>query len=286
MFVKAIKDSISFTKQLRTIHRTYGSKDVHKTASTLMVINQDGWLLTAKHVAQNFNLANILNKRYQDFQHAKKDSVLSQAEIENQFKYKPGVPIQLKNQFYGVFKGTPSGIKVIFHKTLDLALVKIEGDVDMLTNEYPLFSENEVEVGMMLCKLGYPFSEYTCVAYDAIQDDIVFTQTGKQSSPYFPLDGMVTRKIGNGEKVIGFEMSTPGIKGQSGGPVFDEQGVIYGMQSGTKSHDLDLRMKKSIQTIDGPVDHTTYAFMNVGVVISSREIIAFLEENSVKHRVI
>lgn len=286
MFVKAIKDSISFTKQLRTIHRTYGSKEVHKSASTLMIINKEGWLLTAKHVAQNFNLANVLNKRYQDYQKAKSDALLSQKEIESKFKYKPGVPIQLKNQFYGVFKGTPSGIKVIFHKTLDLALVKIEGDVEMLTNEYPLFSETEVEVGMMLCKLGYPFSEYTSIAYDDVQDDINFTQTGKQSSPYFPLDGMVTRKIGNGEKVIGFEMSTPGIKGQSGGPVFDEQGVIYGMQSGTKSHDLDLRMKKSIQTMDGPIDHTTYAFLNVGVVLSSKEIIAFLQENEVKHRVI
>jgi S1-C subfamily serine protease len=211
---------------------------------------------------------------------------MTQSEIESKYKYKPGVPVQLKNQFYGVFKGIPSGIKVIFHKTLDLALVKIEGDVEMLASEYPLFSETEVEVGLMLCKLGYPFSEYTCVAYDETADDILFTQTGKLNSPYFPLDGMVTRKIGNGEKVIGFEMSTPGIKGQSGGPVFDEQGVVYGMQSGTKSHDLDLRMKKSIQTMDGPIDHTTYAFLNVGVVISSIEIIKFLQENNVKHRVI
>ena len=33
-------------------------------------------------------------------------------------------------------------------------------------------------------------------------------------------------------------MSTPGFKGQSGGPLFDERGIIYGMQSAITSLNL------------------------------------------------
>ncbi len=284
MFVKAIKDSASFTKQLRTIHRTYGSKEVHKSASSLIVINKDGWLLTAKHVAQNFQLANALNKRYNEYKTDLSSGQLSNDQLKEKYKYRPGMPIQFKNQFYNVFKGTPSKVQFITHETLDLALIHIEGGVEMLTNEYPLFSETEVEPGMMLCKLGYPFSEYTTVAYDEVKDDIRFTQEGHHQSPYFPLEGMVTRKIGNQNGVMGFEMSTPGIKGQSGGPVFDEQGVVYGMQSATRSHDLDLRMKKQIMTQDGPAENTSYAFLNVGIVISSKQIIDFMREKDVTFR--
>lgn len=284
MFVKAIKDSASFTKQLRTIHRTYGSKEVHKSASTLMVINKEGWLLTAKHVAQNFQLANTLNARYTEYKKDRMAGTFTAEQLKEKYKYKTGMPIQLKNQFYNVFKGTPSRVQFITHETLDIALIHIEGGVEMLTHEYPLFSETEVEPGMMLCKLGYPFSEYTTLKYDELTDDIEFTQEGHHASPYFPLEGMVTRKIGNQKKVIGFEMSTPGIKGQSGGPVFDEQGVVYGMQSATRSHDLDLRMKKQVMTQDGPADHASYAFLNVGIVISAKEIVQFMKDKDVSYR--
>jgi hypothetical protein len=285
MFVKAIKDSAGFTKQLRTIHRTYGSKEVIKSASTLMTINKDGWLLTSKHVAQNFNLANVLNQRYEEYKKDRDINHMSDADLKAKYQFQKGMPVQLKNQFFGVFQGVPKSIRVVFHKTLDLALVHVEGDdIKMLSTEYPLFSETEVEAGMMLCKLGYPFAEYTCVAYEELTDDINFTQEGQLNSPYFPLEGMVTRKIGDGNSIVGFEMSTPGIKGQSGGPVFDEQGVVYGVQTGTRSHDLDIKMTKTIRLKEGLVEQDEYAFLNVGIVISSKEVIAFLNENNVKYR--
>lgn len=285
MFVKAIKDSALYTKQLRTIHRTYGSKEVIKSASTLIILNDQGWLLTSKHVAQNFNLANVLNQRYEEYKKDKDENHLSDSDLKAKYNFQKGMPVQLKNQFFGVFQGVPQSIRVLFHKTLDLALVHVEGsDIKMLCEHFPLFSETEVEAGMMLCKLGYPFAEYTCVAYEELTDDINFTQDGQLNSPYFPLDGMVTRKIGDGQKIIGFEMSTPGIRGQSGGPVFDEQGVVYGIQTGTRSHDLDIKMTKTIRLKEGPINQDEYAFLNVGIVISSKEVIEFMRENNVTFR--
>ena len=54
------------------------------------------------------------------------------------------------------------------------------------------------------------------------------------NSPTFPIDGIITRLIIQHNRLGGIEMSTPGLRGQSGGPLFDANGIIYGMQSSTR----------------------------------------------------
>ncbi len=79
-------------------------------------------------------------------------------------------------------------------------------------------------------RLGYPFPEFSNFQYNRITDDIEWTTTGNPHSPKFPLDGMVTRFGGDSVQNLTIEMSTPGLRGQSGAPLFNSEGLIYGMQ--------------------------------------------------------
>ena len=62
-----------------------------------------------------------------------------------------------------------------------------------------------------------------------MDDDIEWTNSGNPNSPLSPLDGIITRFGVDNNQIVSIEMSTPGLRGQSGGPLFDSEGLVYGM---------------------------------------------------------
>lgn len=91
-----------------------------------------------------------------------------------------------------------------------------------------------------------------------------WTNIGRQNTPQFPLEGMVTRHLSGPGGVIGFEMSTPGLRGQSGGPAFDAEGRVWGIQAATAHLDLnfDVDMQVVRQGVKKPVKES--AILHVG----------------------
>jgi hypothetical protein len=94
----------------------------------------------------------------------------------------------------------------------------------------------ELSQGTSLCKLGFPFHEFKAQFDSAssqfiISDPVTFVR--------YPLDGILTRYINfeapDKSRTAKFvEMSSPGLRGQSGGPWFDVNGVVWGLQSRTQ----------------------------------------------------
>ena len=71
---------------------------------------------------------------------------------------------------------------------------------------------------------------------------------GSVPLPLFPMEGMFTRVVntrapgsGDGEPSAFIETSTPSVVGQMGGPVFDADAVVWGIQSHTMHHALGFR---------------------------------------------
>ena len=104
------------------------------------------------------------------------------------------------------------------------------------------------------------------------------------STPRFPIDGMMTRQIADANGTIfGIEMSTPGLRGQSGGPLFDEDGIIYGMQFATKHLHLGFDIiDMKIQS--GGMERTVsnQPFLHVGHCIYVEVIKDFLREKDIE----
>jgi hypothetical protein len=94
---------------------------------------------------------------------------------------------------------------------------------------------------------------------------------------------MLTRNLIDAGKVFGIELSTPGLKGQSGGPLFNEQGLICGMQSMTNHLHLGFDMKNAEHKIGGKtIKVTNQPFLHVGHCIHADVIKEFLTANSIR----
>ena len=94
---------------------------------------------------------------------------------------------------------------------------------------------------------------------------------------------MITRRLLDSEgQVYGFEISTPGLRGQSGGPAFDTEGKIWVMQFATKHLDLDFDVDQEVLR-KGIKEHVTdSAFLHVGGCIHIDVVKAFMKENNVQ----
>lgn len=289
MFMNAISRASTFTRPINTIMRTYGGKQVVPGSGTLFFVNRDGWAVTCKHIAEMIANADGINQHYQRFRQDvqrlphdnKQQAALKGLEIK--YKYQAGSIIQLKNNFVDCVDSMTS-LTWHMHPSLDLALLHFDGFRQIHYTDVAKFSRNPdaARQGKFLCRLGYAFPEFNNFIYNKDKDDIEWTNTGIQHSPQFPIEGMVTRFLGENGQIYGIEMSTPGLRGQSGGPLFDERGVVYGMQFSTKHLHLGFDLvDKEIQVNNQPKKISDYSFLHLGQCIHAEAIKAFLRQHQV-----
>ena len=146
-----------------------------------------------------------------------------------------------------------------------------------------MFSKEMPMQGQSVCKLGYAFPEYSYFEYK--NNDIVVKDEKISNFPLFPMDGIVTRHVVDEEGNISmFETSTPGLRGQSGGPVFSPDGTVYGIQTLTKHIDLNFDVDTEVKRGVDRKRVTFTPFINLGVCISSVEVIKFLDENNIEYQ--
>lgn len=289
MLVQAIELVQEFTRPIHFITRVLGSQDVHPGTATMFFVNDHGEAITCRHVANLLIETELINKRYTDFSSEKaalpKDKRLGQkiGELKAKYQLKEGVAIQQKYMFPGCFD-TLASIDFNLHTTLDLAILKFKGfnSIKYVGNAKFLKDAALIKQGKYLCRLGYPFPEFTNYEYDAAKDVIDWTNAGITGTPRFPIDGIVTRLIKDNVHTCGIEMSTPGLKGQSGGPLFDTAGVVYGMQSMTHHLHLGFDMKDK-EIVDGgkKVKVSNHPFLHLGGCVHVDVIKSFLKQHAV-----
>lgn len=293
MFVKAIEEIQKFTRPVHTIIRHYHNDFIQPDAATLFFVNEDGVAITCKHVLNVLIQEEQINAHFENFRKerhllgTKQDGKYKKKIKELEAKYnftQPDSVAQLKNIVSSCFD------KITFdyfaHPTLDLAILKFKDFKDKHYSSYATFIKDtsQIKPGRTLCRFGFPFAEFTNYEYDTLNDDIHFTATGNMSSPSFPIDGIITRQVStDGKKIIGIEMSTPGLRGQSGGPLFDANGLVYGLQSETIHFHLGFNEKKvEIITKGKKSNVINDTFFNAGRCVHVDCIKEFLTDNKVK----
>jgi hypothetical protein len=289
MFVSAIETAMKFTRPIHTISRTYGSSLVQAGASSLFFVNSDGWALTCGHVAKQIVISDQVLKRKIAFE---KDLLSPQTdkkkkwkkEVEKKYNLTNSETYEIYNNFFNCVVGDLN-IDIKIHKEVDVALIHFNNYSKLLCDTFPVFiSDNSfIKAGRSVCRLGYPFAEFTNYEYIKEEDKIQWTTEGKKETPYFPVEGMVTRQLLNKEgKLIGFELSTPGLRGQSGGPAFDVNGRVLGMQAATAHLDMNFDVKQDVFRTGKKKKVEDYAFLHVGHCIHVSILKEFMTENGVK----
>lgn len=290
MFVKAIETVDGFTRPIHTITRTYSGL-ISPVASTLFFVNDEGAAITTRHVINLIVQAQGINDKYVNFRNERdqlpKDSRFRRklTLLRSKYNYKRETVVQVKNNFINSVAPI-AGFKTITHPTLDLGIIIFNGFTSKIYSSHATFVKDSARIqqGRYLCRLGYPFPEFSNYQYNKEKDDIEWTNTGVIISPRFPIDGIITRHIGDSNRrIVGIEMSTPGLLGQSGGPLFDTDGLIYGMQYAT--HHLHLGFDiKDMEIVSGGKKSkiSNFPFLHVGQCIHADIIKEFLTLHNIK----
>jgi len=167
-----------------------------------------------------------------------------------------------------------------------LVIGRLEPFNQKIISTYPVLKDPalNLNIGTSLCKLGYPFHDIKASFNDT--KNTFELAPGSVPLPLFPIEGIYTRNIiagksKNGKYDIKFlETSTPGLRGQSGGPIFDSNGVVWALQSRTNHFPLGFSPK--IRKNGKEVEENQ--FLNVGWGIHPELIVAFLSDNGIKFR--
>jgi hypothetical protein len=290
MFVEAIKKVSEFTRPIHTITRGYNSDLVMPGAATMFFVNELGVAITCNHVATIITQTEVANNKYSLFKKEKESLSISKKynrnlrDLEKKYQYQNGITVQIKNMFIDCVDKLDN-FEIISHPVYDLAIIKLHGYLNLSYKNYAVFlkDENKIQQGRSLCRLGYPFPEFSNYKYNPKKDDIEWTDEGQPGTPRFPIDGIITRHLLDSNNIVAIELSTPGLRGQSGGPLFDVDGKIYGMQSTTSHLHLGFDIKE-VEISDGSKTRkvSNYPFLHLGACVHARIIKSFLKENNIK----
>ena len=284
MYKKSIKDNSKYLVPFVEGLKYYGSDEIEHGIGTMIILNEHGDVLTCKHVAERFIFNEQLSSKYRIMsQELKEASKRERKQLEKEYNLKDDtivlsnihLPFDIKNNF---------SINIILHNFLDLAVIRFEG-LNIKLDNYPVFSKELPEQGQSVCKLGFAFPEYDIYEYSKEKDSIVLKNDRVEHYPLFPMDGIVTRLVMDDQKHLSmFETSTPGLRGQSGGPVFSPEGLIYGIQSMTSHLDLNFDVDQVVKRGYEEKRITFTPFINLGICVASSEIVKFLEDNHIEFK--
>jgi hypothetical protein len=290
MFTQAIETAAKFTRAIHSISRYYGSTRINPGTATLFLVNSDGWALTCGHVADQLKAEKALKRKAEAFKSELAARIGTQKEkkllkeLEKKYGYSKSTLFELRNRFMSCVERGKE-LRVIKHKEVDAALIRFQNYTRLLCDTFPIFPSDtsSLQPGKFLCRLGFPFPEFTNFEYDEEDDQITWTNTGRRDTPRFPIEGMITRRLGKGkDNIFGFELSTPGLRGQSGGPAFDVDGKVWGMQFQTAHHDLNFDIDQKVIRKGLEKRVTDIPFFHTGGCVHVDVLKSFMKENDVQ----
>lgn len=285
MFAEAYKLASEFTFPVVISSLRFDGK-VTCGIGSCVILNDEGWFLSAAHILDTHKQHQMHLQEIQDYERQREEiessTTYSDKYKQNRIKRIPSNPQWLKRCSYWWGRNdlsTPSQVLV----TGDLMVGKFHPFDPSSVRSFPIIKNpSNLEPGTSVCKLGYPF-HVAEAEYDEISNSFRLKE-GTLPIPRFPIEGMFTRTIDttelyrDGSTFKWIETSSPGLRGQSGGPIFDKQGTVWGIQSHTNSLALGF---EPIVKRDGR-DVVESQFLNVGVGIHPEVIVNVLIDMNVK----
>lgn len=284
MFKEAIKISRDYIKPVVNGYKTPYSDEVISGINTVMVINQDGWVLTCRHIAENIILADKIMNKYIEIKEELIANKVPPKKIFKKYELNDESPLIFRNVFLNLIDSW-NGMQIYMHDYLDLALIKFEEPGKIFCEKFPIFAKENAEAGEYLCRLGFPYPEINCFSYNHAIKDIVINKDFDSNFQPFPLDGMLTRILIDDKKKISlFEMTNAALLGQNGGPIFNKDGYVVGLQVGNASKDIGLDINAKLKRNLKEIEVKQYSFMNFGIGINVAAIKEFLDKYNVKYK--
>lgn len=292
MFSKACAIASQFTRPVVISSRTVAGVCASQIGACI-VVNRHGWVVTAGHliglIRKQQQAARGTRQYWNDVRQMEHDiSSMSPYRKKKVRRFEKPCPQSIEN--HSVWWGVDGARLKDVHAmpSADLAVGRLEPFDPESVPRYPVFKSPgpDYAPGRSLCRLGFAFHQIT-PSYDEDKNAFVLPE-GSVPLPLFPLEGMFTRVLivqapenpgGAAGKFI--ETSSPGLRGQSGGPLFDVEGVVWGLQSHTRHYPLGFEPSAPDKAhARGQVEHQ---FLNAGVGVHVEPILQILESHGIEH---
>lgn len=282
MFREGYEIAAEFTRPVVLSRKTFAG-NCYASIGAFVVINDEGWIVTAHHLVEQWvklSDADMKSRVREDSEALiRVDASLNRKERRHQLS-QLGNPKKSDTVRAAAWWGH-DGLAIkerafITIPHIDIAIAQIEDFDPAWVKTYPKFKDpaKAFECGQSLCKLGFPFHQIV-PTWDDASENFNFNVP----IPRFPIDGILTRLVqfipANGVPppfpLTWIETSSPGLRGQSGGPTFDTQGTIWGIQVRTAHFPLGFSQKGEPEQ-----------FLNVGLGVHTETLIGLFNNNDVK----
>ena len=290
MFSKAVPIAASFTRPVVISSRTTQGVCAG-TIGAYTIINREGWILTAGHLLDIVRSQQDSAQRHAGYQGNVVEFHRDVA-ADKRFRkkgvrtfHKPGgASVRNHSVWWGV-----DGVRLVEARVVpvaDLALGRLEPFDPASVAHYPVWKDpsQDFTPGRSLCKLGFPLHRIVPI-YDEKANTFTLPE-GSVPLPLFPMEGMFTRVVNtrapgstHGEPSAFIETSTPSLIGQMGGPVFDADAVVWGVQSHTMHHSLGFRAPVP----GGAAGEVEHQFLNTGLTVHAAVIRRFLDAEGITY---
>jgi hypothetical protein len=289
MFAAANSLARGFTFPLIVSSRRWqGGVDV--SVGAFVVLNRDGWVVTSAHVFQ------LAAKARSD---ALKVTTLREqvAALRGDAAIRPerlardvakleatAEPDWITNHAYWCGRDGVNMRDIRIVGPADIAVGRLDPVPAELVAHLPVLKQpaSNIDPGTSLCRLGFAFTKI-----ESTFDESAGSFRVKGEVPYFPLEGMFTRIVDAGRTPDGkirtrfIETSTPGLRGQSGGPLFDVRGRVWGIQSRTQHLALGFNPEAEIAGKKTQVPQ----FINLGLAVHVATLTEILDDMGVAYEV-
>ncbi len=286
MFADAVERAIRFTRPVVT-SVLFMDDTIDSGPATFVILNKEGYFVTAEHVVQPLIAAQ---------HHATEIARYEQA--AEQIRATPRqTPKQVKRRI-AQLKGNPRWIRRISlwfgadnleadvraFPMHDVAIGKFKSFDPAWVPEYPKFRDPAtLRLGTSLCRVGFALSQTIC-EYDTASGRF---KLNPESLSIFPVEGIYSRDLyiettdTPPERTHMFETSSPGLRGQSGGPLVDTAGNVCGIQSRTSHYVLGFSPKVN----RNGQEHVYEQFLNAGWAVHNDVLFNLLRTSGISFEV-
>lgn len=290
MFADAIEQAGEYTCPYVALRRKHDGT-VFSSIGAFVILNSDGWVLTAAHIVDEIKRAraSVEGGKQIEGRIAEAEALTGAAakgrkhdihKMRDQLAdhLAQGIEIWAIPGFNDL---KPQIAEQHLVGEADLALLRLEPFDHEQVREYPVLrpQDEAIRPGMPVARVGYPFHKVEA-EFDAERRS--FDITSGFPVPRFASDGIVSRfrnlRAEDGNEYPFIETSTPGLRGQSGGPLVDIEGRVCGLQSRTIHYDLgfDAHVERNGH------QETERQFLNVGEASHVDAIRVLLAEHDVE----
>ncbi len=255
--------------------------------ATFIVVNRDGWIVTAAHVFGAMQASQVHAQEraayHQRVAAINADQTLTGKQRHRQLDTLKQNPNWITHQSLWWYQNGVTATNIQVDPLADVAIARLVNFDTASIPTFPVFKlpNTDPPLGGSLCRMGFAFAEVAATFNQATGN---FEMQSQVQAPIFPNDGIHTRialaldqPTGRTAKFI--ETSTPGLRGQSGGPLFDVRGEVWGIQSRTNFLELGFSPKKK----DGGKEITEHQFLNVGLAAHVQHAIDLFNAHGVQY---